>query len=184
MKLHLGCGPRKIHGFVNVDALASVGPDLIEDVFTLPSFKHGTVNLIYACHVLEHTQRNTHQAVLRRWFSLLKPGGILRVATPDLRAAMEWYMATDRLQDIHGLLYGGQKDGYDHHGFGWDEATLTAELMATGFASVRRYDWRTTEHYFIDDFSQAYLPVISYDTRRPGGKVTGKLVSLNLEAVK
>lgn len=185
MKLHLGCGPRKIHGFVNIDALGSVFPDLVEDVFSLPSFRPNTVDLIYACHVLEHAERNTYKRVLNRWFELLKPNHELRLATPDLRAAMEWYLDTGRLRDIHGLLYGGQKDGYDHHGWGWDEQTLTADLQEAGFVHVARYDWRETDHFYIDDYSAAYLPAIAYKTRRgPSPIMQGKLVSLNLCAFK
>ena len=48
--------------------------------------------------------------------------------------------------------------------------------MDTGFSEVRPWDWRTTEHGALDDYSQAYLPHLD--------KENGMLVSLNLEAVK
>lgn len=184
MKLHLGCGLRKIHGFINIDALPTVGADVVEDVFTLPSFLSGSVELCYACHVLEHSKRATYLDVLRRWFDILKPTGTLRLAVPDLRAAMEWYLSTGNLRDIHGLLYGGQADDYDHHGIGWDEKTLTEDLRAVGFTNVHRYDWRQTEHFYCDDYSMSSLPFVQYFTRRPDGILGGKAVSLNIEAIK
>ena len=45
-----------------------------------------------------------------------------------------------------------------------------------GFQEVRRWDWRTTEHTQVDDYSQAHLPHLD--------KEHGTLMSLNLEAVK
>ena len=53
MKLNLGCGNRKIHGFVNVDARKDVFPDVIYDVAKIHE-KFENVDLVYACHVLEH----------------------------------------------------------------------------------------------------------------------------------
>ena len=103
IKLHLGCGYRKIHGYLNVDALASLKPDVVADVFRLRDFKAGSVELIYACHVLEHAQRHTYRTVLARWFTLLRHGGTLRIATPDLRAAMTYYLSNGDLRDIIGL---------------------------------------------------------------------------------
>ncbi len=184
LKLHLGCGRRLIHGFVNVDALASVKPDLVEDVFKLPSFAANSVDLIYACHVAEHATRATYMTVLRRWFEVLKPGGKLRLAVPDLRAAMKWYLEHGNLREIMGLLYGGQSDKYDHHGVGFDESTLQADLRAVGFTNVHRYDWRETNHFYVDDYSNSMLPECRYFTRRNDGPFRAHMVSLNLEATK
>lgn len=184
MKLHLGCGLRKIHGFVNIDALESVKPDVVENVFTLPTFKSGTIEMIYACHVLEHSSRATYMAILERWFDLLEPGGTLRVAVPDLRAAMSWYLNHGNLDHVMGFLYGGQVDRYDHHGMGWDEVTLRRDLYMAGFDKVEKYDWRITSHFYVDDYSQSYLPKIGYFTRRSDDSIDGSLMSLNVEAKK
>jgi len=48
--------------------------------------------------------------------------------------------------------------------------------MDVGFKEVVRYDWRKTEHFYVDDYSQAYLPHMD--------KTNGKLMSLNVEAIK
>jgi len=45
-----------------------------------------------------------------------------------------------------------------------------------GFCDVRVYDWKSTEHFYVDDYSQAYLPHMD--------KTNGKLMSLNVEATK
>lgn len=176
LKLHLGCGMKKIHSFVNIDALAAVNPDSIQDVFTLPKVKSDSVDLIYACHVLGHSGRVTSRVVLTRWMAVLKRGGVLRLAVPDIEMAMKWYLMHGELSDIAGFLWGGQRNQYDHHGVGFDFQTLANLLNECGFTDVRRWDWKQTEHAHVDDYSQSYLPHMN--------KITGQLMSLNVEATK
>ena len=184
MKLHLGCYHRKIHGFVNVDIRQDVDPDLVDDAFKLTKITNNSVDLIYTCHMLEHASRTDAYKAMYRWWEVLKPEGILRVSVPDLEALFKYYLETGDMAAIENLLYGSQKHEFDFHYTGWTESTLTKDLKTVGFKSVKRYDWRNTEHFYIDDYSQSYLPKISYSTRRPGGVIGGTLVSLNMEATK
>ena len=48
--------------------------------------------------------------------------------------------------------------------------------MHIGFKDVYKYDWRQTEHSYIDDYTQSYLPHMD--------KENGTLLSLNVEAIK
>jgi hypothetical protein len=76
-----------------------------------------------------------------------------------------------------GLLVGGQKAGeYDYHKMIFDKKLLTKALQEIGFLNVTSYDWKNTDHYYVDDFSQAYLPHMD--------KANGVLMSLNIEAIK
>lgn len=178
-RLHLGCGRRHIPGFFHVDVLPAPHVDLVSRVERLPDFADGTVDLIYASHLLEHFSRSEYRAVLREWCRVLAPGGVLRLAVPDFAACAKLYYEQglqDGLTGLVGLIVGGQRDQYDYHKMVFDEPLLTRELLAAGFTSVRRWDWRTTEHAAIDDYSQAYLPHLD--------KANGTLMSLNLEAVK
>jgi predicted SAM-dependent methyltransferase len=184
LKLNLGCGKKKMHGFVNIDIRKEVHPDVVDDVFLLKTVEPESVDLIYACHVLEHADRKAVDGILYNWHHALKPNGVLRVCVPDLRAACQYYLATSDLEAIHGLLYGGQRNDWDFHRVGFDEAALTEALMNAGFLKASRYDWRTTEHAFVDDYSQSYLPAMKYHTRNPIGTIEGNHVSLNMEAVK
>ena len=183
-KLHLGCFHKKIHGFTNVDIREDVQPDLVDDVFKLENVENESVDLIYACHVLEHANRQEASEAMKRWFSVLKKGGILRLAVPDLQAVFEHYICHKDLKLLECFLYGSQKHPYDFHYSGWDFKLLETDLTKAGFSSVERYDWRDTEHFYIDDYSQSYLPKISYTSRQKRGIIEGKLMSLNVEAVK
>lgn len=176
MKLHLGCGDKHIEGYVNIDVRELKGVDLIDDIKTISKFGNETAVLIYSSHVLEHTKRNEFMNVLKRWYDVLKPGGILRLAVPDMEMVFEHYQKHKDLPLLRGLLYGGQTYDQNYHYCGWDFKTISDDLKSIGFKSVERYDWRETEHSHIDDFSQCYLPHMD--------KENGMLMSLNVEAVK
>ena len=174
-KLHLGCGGKIIPGYVNIDILDAPGVDAVCDIRALP-FDDGSVDLIYACSVVEHLSRGEWRAVLAHWRDKLAPGGILRLSVPDFEAACQRYGETGDMEELLGLLIGGQKDAYDRHGMIFDFAVLKGGLEAAGFTDIRRYDWRQTEigELGIDDFSQAYLPHMDKDN--------GRLMMLNVEA--
>ena len=91
IKLNLGCYDRKIYGFVNVDVREDVEPDVVDDAFKLHKFEDNSVDLIYACHMLEHGDYKESEQALIRWREVLKPGGTLRLAVPDMEAHFEHY---------------------------------------------------------------------------------------------
>ncbi len=185
MKLHLGCYKRKIHGYVNVDVRADVEPDLVDDAFILKNINPDSVDVIYASHVLEHGKQAEVEAALKRWYEVLKVGGVVRIAVPDLEAVFDYYRTTKNLKELKAFIYGSQKHPYDYHYIGWDFDSLKSDLESVGFRNVRRYDWRDTDHFYIDDYSQCYLPSISYKTRNSKtDEIGGKLLSLNVEATK
>lgn len=175
MKLHLGCGSKILEGFINVDA-RPFDSVITDDVTTLSLFKSGSTDLIYACHVLEHICRHEINNVLKRWFEILKPGGTLRVAVPDFDQVVHLYKNNVPIEDLIGFLYGGQDYDFNFHRYCWNFESLEKDLKNAGFFSVRRYEWRETEHADIDDYSQSYHPHMEKDS--------GILMSLNVEATK
>lgn len=175
IKLHLGCGTKHIKGFTNIDIRYLPGVDEVNNIRFLRNYKSNTVDLIYACHVLEHFSRWEYKNALTRWYEILKPGGTLRLAIPNFSAIASRYIETGNLNEIMGLLYGGQDYDENYHYVTFDFNSLNNDLTAIGFKTVREYDHTKTEHAHIDDFSQAYLPHLDPN---------GKLMSLNIEAVK
>ena len=179
MKLHLGCGRRFIPGFVNVDIAALPHVDMVADVRRLESVANGAAELVYASHVLEHFGRGEYMEVLREWHRVLRPGGVLRLSVPDFAACAAVYYEqglVDGLTGLIGLVTGGQRDTFDFHKMIFDRELLSQGLLRVGFKNVRPWDWRTTEHANVDDYSQAYLPHLD--------KVNGRHMSLNLEGLK
>ena len=179
MKLHLGCGRKYIPGFIHVDALSFDHIDHVGPVDRLDFVASNSVSLIYASHVLEHFGRAEVPLVLREWYRVLAPNGVLRLSVPDFAAVVNHYTQRESsggINDIIGLICGGQKDHYDFHKMIFDMASLTQLCRDAGFGTIRTWNWRAVEHGTIDDYSQAYLPHMDKDD--------GRLMSLNLEAVK
>lgn len=174
MKLHIGCGKVYLHGWINVDLFSNTAADLCCDITRIP-YPEQSFDLIYASHVLEHVHRHMVIATLQHWRSLLKEGGILRLAVPDFAACVARYNQTENLPELMGLLYGGQTYTKNSHTVIFDEQTLSAALIKVGFSSIGVWDWRKTEHAEYDDFSRAYLP---------HRDVNGRLMSLNLQATR
>lgn len=174
-KLHIGSGKCYLPGFLNVDLFSNVKADAYHDMTSLP-YEAGSFDLIYSSHVLEHQHRHMILATLNHWCSLLRPGGVLRLAVPDFAAVCRWYQNTGDLKSVMGLLYGGQDSHLNRHTTTFDLNYLTELLTKAGMKNIRLWDWRNTEHADHDDFSQCYLPHLQKDT--------GMLMSLNMEAVK
>jgi predicted SAM-dependent methyltransferase len=126
LKLHLGCGPTVVPGWENVDKSPSVylarfprlrrvlhRAGVIDDAQGkgFPSgivhadvsrrlpYADGSASYVYSSHLIEHLSRWQALRFVRECRRVLRPGGIMRVATPDLNAIVEAYRAVDRTSD-------------------------------------------------------------------------------------
>jgi len=176
VKLHLGCGNRFIPTFIHIDKNEYPHIDFRCDIAELNMFNDNSVDLIYACHVLEHLKRYEIGKVLKEWYRVLKKDGILRISVPNFESIVEVYNKYKDMNLIMGLLYGGQDMPYNYHHVAFDFKYLKSLLIEAGFKEVQLYDWRDTDHKDYDDFSQAYIPHMD--------KQKGVLMSLNVEAYK
>ena len=175
MKLHLGCGPRFIPGYVHIDVIEYPHINIVSSVDRLPMIENESCDVVYSCHVLEHFHKKVVPDVLREWLRVLKVNGTLRIAVPDMKSLFKVYEKTGNLSLILGPIFGRCNYLYNFHYTGFDFTTLKDVLEQVGAKDVRLYDWKLTEHAEIDDYSQAYIPM---------DKINGTLISLNVEATK
>jgi predicted SAM-dependent methyltransferase len=182
MKLHLGCGRRFIAGFVHIDIGDFPHLDYRAPIDSLPMIGDEQAELIYCSHAFEYFDRQHALEVLREWRRALKTGGVLRLAVPDFEALARVYQESRDLSQILGPLYGrievqtARGPEVLYHRTVYDFRSLEKLCRDAGFRSVAKYDWRSTHHRDVDDFSQAYIPHMD--------KENGLLISLNVEAVK
>lgn len=176
MKLHLGCGKRFIKGFIHIDAVEYEHIDHVCSIDNLSFIPDNSCELIYTCHVLEHFKRKEVVRVIREWHRVLRVGGVLRLSVPDFEAIAKVYMESKDIGLVMGPLFGRQDYLYNIHYNVFDFKSLGSALSEAGFFDIKRYDWRTTEHSGIDDYSQAYIPHMDREN--------GTLISLNVESVK
>lgn len=181
IQLHLGCGKRILPGFLHVDLDNYPHIDLASNVADLSVIPDASVDLIYACHVLEYFDFLEVEAVLKEWCRVLKKGAVLRVSVPDFDKVIEVYQKYDDMKLLYGFLYGRYAQAEsDHepiyHRMIFTHKTLKENLLKAGFESMQPYDWKETIHKDYDDYSQAYIPHMQ--------KNSGLMMSLNVEALK
>ena len=94
LKYNFGSNKKNIEGYINVDALEMEGVDVVQDLTKVPyAFaRSNSVDEIKAEEFLEHVPFNKAYPMLKEWYRILKPGGILKIQVPDCGKAMEYYV--------------------------------------------------------------------------------------------
>lgn len=88
MRINLGVGDHRIEKFINVDCRPIPQADIVCDIFDVQGrlgFADGTIDEIYAGHLLEHFYIWQIKKLLKSCNRWLKDGGILWVVIPDFR---------------------------------------------------------------------------------------------------
>ncbi len=98
LKLHLGSGTVRLDGWVNID-LETPQADFHLDIRRALPFADGAARLIYNEHVIEHITADEGAQCLADWHRVLEPGGVLRIATPDLAYLVGKYGAGEAWRD-------------------------------------------------------------------------------------
>jgi predicted SAM-dependent methyltransferase len=191
LKLHLGCGSTVVPGWENLDkspsivfgrvpglrrTLAAAGILTAEqaaarfpagirrvDVRRGLPYADGSARYVYSSHMIEHLAPWQARALLQECLRVLEPGGLLRLATPDLAAVVESYR--------EGVSNDGESAadtfmaGFGHfveqpgprlatvlrrlftapHQWLYDEESLTRLLRESGFVDVMRRGFRESE---------------------------------------
>ena len=91
--LNLGCGIHYHLDWINVD-LRLTGPGVLPYNLlgrALP-FRSNVFDAVYHSHVLEHFPKHYAPIFLRECFRVIKPGGVIRVAVPDLERIAQLYL--------------------------------------------------------------------------------------------
>jgi predicted SAM-dependent methyltransferase len=175
-KLHLGCWKRYIPWFIHIDVQDYDHIDYNSNIDNLSMFEDNSINIIYACHVLEHFKRKEVKNVLKEWYRVLEKWWILRVSVPWFEEMLNIYNKYNDINLILWPLIWWQKNIYDFHYMLFDFKNISSLLKEAWFSIIKKYDWRDTEHSNIDDYSQSYIPHMDKENWLP--------VSLNIEAVK
>lgn len=128
VKLHIGCGTIYKDGWLNIDnnSYGNIQKlDLHLDLREALPFKDNFADYIYNEHFLEHLTVEEGQAAIKEFMRVLKPGGVLRIAMPDLKDAIDAYLNENWKKD----------EGYQKFlkWAGLDFARTRAELLNINF---------------------------------------------------
>lgn len=161
--LQVGCGPFCIPGWQNSDHLfprpffrglteAERRMDFHIDITAPLPYPDAALDAVFAEEVIEHVDWPDAQAFLAEARRALRPGGVLRLTTPDARGLARVFAgAISEVTPAHfepfwlnpvwreDLWLNGQFYYYGHRHL-WTFETLAEALRAAGFARVERVE--------------------------------------------
>jgi predicted SAM-dependent methyltransferase len=114
---NIGCGGTLHHAWDNFDLVPSATGVRALDLVRGISFPDNSYEAVYSSHVLEHLPRNLAPRVCCEFHRILKTGGIVRLAVPDLEAITANYLIA-----LQGASLGDQQAAAHHE---W----MTLELL-------------------------------------------------------
>jgi predicted SAM-dependent methyltransferase len=141
MKLNIG-GSRPAPGWTCFNILPGPHVDFVGDCRDLGRFADGSIETIYASHVLEHVEQKGILPTLKEWHRVLEPGGTVMLSVPDLetlcRLFLDPRLGMPERFHVMRMMFGGQVDAHDLHLIGLSWEFLGAYLNEAGFRDIAR----------------------------------------------
>lgn len=105
-KLHMGCGRYSLEGWLNADInLDHNSVDIFLDARDPLPFEDDRFQFVFAEHLIEHLTFDEGRRFCKEAFRILRPGGVLRISTPDLQFLLSYYAdsseAADKFTEYH-----------------------------------------------------------------------------------
>jgi len=160
--LHVGCGMPEETGLherfrgpewseLRLDVDPDVQPDIVASITDMSPVPDRAVDAVYSHHNIEHVFAHEVTVVMQEFFRVLRPGGEVLLATPDLQNVART-IASGRLEDplytsgagkitALDIVYGLRSDivtgrEFMAHRTGFTRGTLARRLGAAGFVDV------------------------------------------------
>jgi len=160
VKLNLGCGTDYKEGWVNIDNNSDnniTRLDLSWDLREPLPYEENSVDYIFNEHFIEHLTVEEGQKFFSDCLRVLKPGGVLRTATPDLEVIVDRYINVTIQDDpvikryhMEFIKTRGERINIEFRDWGhkwlydWEE--LERRLREAGFVHIVRAQLKQSEH--------------------------------------
>lgn len=155
-KLQLGAGPNILTGWLNTDYYPGSRRIVFLNATKRFPFEERTFDYIFSEHHIEHLTYREGLSMLRECYRILKTGGKIRIATPDLETLIGLHTPDkSELQQkyIKWIIdrYLPEEDVYREsfvinnafrnfgHQFIYDYETLKSSMEVVGFIEINRY---------------------------------------------
>jgi len=150
-KLHLGCGKVNFDGWLNIDIATPTADMLLNLTKPLP-FEDDSVSHIFNEHFIEHISRTEAVAFLSECRRILKPDGVIRLTTPNLRFLISSYCTFQK--DEWGELWQPKtrcsmlNEGMRSwgHQFVYDDDELVRIFLEAGFHFISFQEYRSSQY--------------------------------------
>ena len=154
-KLEIGARVASLDGWLSTDLdPVSEGTVFLDATKPFP-FDCATFDYIYCEHMIEHISWKQAQSMLRECYRVLKPRGIMRVATPDLQVILGLYspvLSPEQQNYVEWMVRKELPEISTHqaafvinnafrnwgHKFIYDGNLMTLALERCGFVDIRR----------------------------------------------
>jgi predicted SAM-dependent methyltransferase len=158
LRLNIGSSGEHVEGWINADLLRDPGGHCLRMDATQPwSFEDGAAEAVNSEHVVEHLDPRAAPLFFAEAFRVLRPGGVIRTSTPDLRGIAEAYLAADPATLAAHRAHGYEEarnhadllNNYLHmhgHRHVYDFETLALLLGQAGFEDVERAEFGQSRH--------------------------------------
>jgi len=101
VKLNLGSGHWKLPGWLNVDLDFESMPGVCADLAAVLPFRDASVDLMHSEDFIDQLELEQARVFLDECHRILKPGGVIRILTPDLEKLAQLYLHDpERLQAL------------------------------------------------------------------------------------
>jgi len=153
LKLHLGCGTQYKKSWINIDNNSDRNIKQLDINYNLAKgipFKDSSVDYIYNEHFIEHLTVEEGLLFLKECKRVLKKGGILRIATPDLAEIIKFYNNENWKEDCYDFFNKfnlnfvktrAEVVNMDFHWWGhkwlYDKEELERRLKESGFKNIK-----------------------------------------------
>ena len=136
--LNLGGGSNCLEGCLSVDVTPRA--DAYVDITRKLPFPDSSVDAIFCEEVIEHIDSHAGRLLLKECWRILKPGGVMRLSTPDLT----WFAARvitspACCDEINEIFY-----GHDHRYLYTPEALRNC-CSEVGFTNIRASTYRDSD---------------------------------------
>lgn len=184
IKVNLGCGHKKLEGYLNVDCDASLSPDLVCDISKGLPFEDRSVERVVCEQVLEHI--SDYKYLISEIHRVLKFGGSVKFTVPhkDCLAAygdpdhvrhfvMETFMHYGDPRWFQPCNFSGQGmfDLVDGAIIKWKNADEDASLAGKYFTEIMVEMIRVKKSYWVDREKKEFKYNIFILNREDAGKL-------------
>lgn len=179
-KIHLGSDVSKVEGWLCSDLAPRASGSIYLDVSKKFPFKDESVHYIYSEHMIEHLVLEQAAFMLKECYRVLKPGGKIRLATPDFTRIMDLYnnptskinseyvkwistsflnksTCFESLEVVNQLFHGWK------HQFLYDQLYLSKMLNMYGFTQIKVCDYLNSEDEHFRNLETHHLNVGNLD---------------------
>jgi predicted SAM-dependent methyltransferase len=165
--LQIGSGPKRIDGWLNSDLISG---DIHLDLEARLPFSDGTLAYVFGEHVIGSLSEHGGEELMKELFRVLRPGGVLRLTTPDLRKLIAIYLDDNPVVSLADYAsYLDRETGKEHPRgcqvfndavrlwgirFTYDADDLVAKLSAIGFDPVHVVEPGESDHAVLRGLEQ------------------------------